>query len=148
MSATRRSLATWALAAVFVALAGCSASSGPGGDTPEPEQESDARAAEAEQVTAPRNVDPETAAQLERVRQLLEQGAIETTRGAIIHVLDASIGLAQLGGPHSGLETAIAAFHRLTIKKQGEPVGMAKFVGLGVSLKVNECASHALEAKL
>jgi hypothetical protein len=65
----------------------------------------------------------------------------------MIHVLDASIGLAQLGGPHSGLETAIAAFHRLTIKKQGEPVGMGKFVGLGVSLEIDECAGHALEAK-
>ena len=73
MSASRQLLATWTLAVVFVALVGCSASSQLRDGKPESGQESDTRAAEVKQTTAAQP-DPETAARLARVRQLLQQG--------------------------------------------------------------------------
>src|SRR5438128_653978 len=53
--------------------------------------------------------------------ELLEQGAVEPTRSAVIYVLDAR-GLAELCGAQPRRQSFVAAKRSFPIEQQGEPV--------------------------
>jgi hypothetical protein len=61
--------------------------------------------------------------------ELLEQGAVEAARGAVIDVLDDGM-LAQPGIAQAGGQTLVAAESDLAIEQQPQPVGMGEGCGI------------------
>ena len=81
------------------------------------------------------------------VGELVEQGAVEAARGAVIDVLDDGL-LAQPGIAQPGGEPLVAAMGDLAIEQQTEPVGMGERCGFAGGFEFGEGLGHAGEAEL
>ena len=77
----------------------------------------------------------------------LEQGTVETARGAVIDVLDDGV-LAQPGIAQAGGEPLVAAMGEFSIKQQPQPIGVAERRGVARGLQFGEGLGHAGEAEL
>ena len=79
--------------------------------------------------------------------ELLEQGAVETARSAIIDVLDDGV-LAQPSIAQAGGQAPVAAMGDLAVEEQPQPVGMAERRGVACGFQFGEGLRHAGKAEL
>ena len=80
--------------------------------------------------------------------ELLEQGAVETSGGAIVDVLNRGLAVTQPCVPEAILQPPMVTLGDLAVKQQGEPVAMGELVGLGLAVHLGKRVGHALKAEL
>jgi hypothetical protein len=79
--------------------------------------------------------------------ELLEQGAVETARRAIIDVLDNGV-LAQPGIAQASGQALVAAVRNLVVEQQPQPVGVAERRDVAAGLQLGKGLRHAGKAEL
>ena len=79
--------------------------------------------------------------------EFLEQGAIETARGAVIDILDGSL-MAEPGVAQAGEQAPVPPIADLAIEQQGEPFGVGQRGGLTGCFDLAEGHGHAVEPEL
>ncbi len=80
------------------------------------------------------------------VRELLEQGAVETARTAVIHVFDRRL-LAEPGGAQSRRQPLVPPPRDFAVEQKAEPFMMAKTVRLVGAGDFHEGLGHAVKAQ-
>jgi hypothetical protein len=78
--------------------------------------------------------------------KLLEQGAVETARIAVIDVFDAGL-LAQSGDPQAGREALVLSPGDFAIEQQSQPFTMAEAVSFATGGDFDEGLGHAMQAE-
>jgi len=86
-------------------------------------------------------IDPRT------IGELVEQGAVEAARGAVVDVLDDGV-LAQPGIAQPGRQALVAAMRDLAVEQQPQPVDMTERCGLARGLEFAESLGHAGKSEL
>jgi hypothetical protein len=79
--------------------------------------------------------------------ELLEQGAIQSSRAAIIDILDGCL-MAQPGIAQAANELLVVAIGRFPIEQKGKPFAVGQAVGLAGGLDLGKGLGHADEAEL
>ena len=79
--------------------------------------------------------------------ELEEQGAVQPSGGAVVHVLYAG-GVAEPRGASPALEALLATLGRLVVQQQSQPVGMLQGAGFGLDGHVVEGFGHSVQAEL
>ena len=79
--------------------------------------------------------------------ELLEQSAVEATRGSVIDVLDGGL-LAQSGIAQSSGQPLVAAMGKLAIEQKAEPIGVAECGGFAGGFQFGEGPSHTRKPEL
>jgi hypothetical protein len=74
--------------------------------------------------------------------ELLEQSAVEASRGSVIDILDAGL-LAQSGIAQPGSKALVAAMGELAIDQQAQPVGMGEHSGFVGGFELGKGLGHA-----
>ena len=78
--------------------------------------------------------------------QLLEQGAVETARGAIVDVFDAGL-LAQFGDAQPRREALVVSHDASRSSRSAEPFGMGEASASPPAAMFGEGLGHAMQAK-
>jgi hypothetical protein len=79
--------------------------------------------------------------------ELLEQGSVETARGAVIDILHRGL-MAKLGIAQAGKQAPVPSIADLVIEQQGEPFGMGQCRGFSGRFDLAEGFGHAFEPEL
>jgi hypothetical protein len=79
--------------------------------------------------------------------ELLEQGAVEAARGAVIDILDGGL-VAQPGIAQAGEQAPVPSVAGLLVEQQGEPFGMGQRGGFSGCFELRESLGHAVETEL
>ena len=80
------------------------------------------------------------------LRELLKQGAIKPSGGAIIDVLDARL-LTQLGGAQPRRQAFVPPPRSLPVEEQGEPIGVRQILRLAGGGEIGEGLGHSIKAE-
>src|ERR1700759_1067816 len=78
--------------------------------------------------------------------ELLEESAVEATRGTEIDILDHG-GLAQSGFAQTAREAFVLAAGRLTIDQQAEPILTGQLGGSGGGVELDQGLGHGRQAE-
>ena len=77
-----------------------------------------------------------------------EQRPVELAGRPVVDVFDAGADMAQLRGPHPGLEFLRAATRGFAVDQQPEPLGVAEIADVVATLQLGEGVGHAVELQL